>query len=479
MDNRSDRSEREEQLYIRRRPCWEVWDEATRSQALAFAEGYKAILSRGKTERLMVREVEALIRERGFVTMEEAQAQGGNTAGLKVYETNRERAMVLATLGRRPMREGARFILAHIDSPRLDLKMQPLYEDESLALLKTHYYGGIKKYQWPAVPLALHGVVINGQGQRIEVSIGEDPADPVFMITDLLPHLSQKQMEKKLSEAIEAEELNVLVGSLPAADDRAKTKVKLNILAALNERYGIAEEDLVSADLEVVPAGAARDMGLDRSFISGYGHDDRSSAYAAVRALLDQEKPEHACICVLADKEETGSQSNTGVTSLFLYDFVGRLIALEAKDEDVKWGDAELRRALAHSQAISADVASALDPDYKGAFDERNTARIGHGVVLEKYTGARGKYGTSEASAEYMGHIRRIFNQAGVVWQPGTLGRVDLGGGGTVAMFLAEYNMDIVDCGPALLNMHAPYEILSKADLYSTFQAYSAFYAHT
>ena len=476
MTEETEVSELEKQLLLERKSCWETWDEDTRNEAMAFAEGYKAFISKAKTERLAVEETKRLAEEQGFVPFETVE-QGGAplVSGAKVYAINRQKDIILAVMGKKPLTDGAHLILAHIDSPRIDLKMHPLYEDEYLGLLKTHYYGGIKKYQWPALPLAMHGVVVLSDGSKVNISIGEDPADPVFIITDLLPHLAEKQMAKQLREAIEAEELNLVVGSIPYPDKKARTKIKLNIMKLLNDRYGITEEDLISADIEIVPAGPARDLGFDRSLITGYGHDDRSCAYTSIQSLFAQSEPEYTCVAVLTDKEETGSASNTGITSIYLYDFLSRLLAVSEAHRDGLGVDVYLRRALANSCAVSADVANGMDPTYKSVHDEKNAARLGCGVVLEKYTGARGKYGTSEANAEFMAKMRQIFNSNDIVWQTGAIGRVDLGGGGTVAMYLAEYNMDIVDCGPAVLNMHAPYEIVSKADLYSAYQAYKAF----
>lgn len=471
------KSDLEKELSLQLKSCWERWDESTSQKAFDFAEGYKEFLGQAKTERLAVAKVRDLAEDKGFLQWARfVEGREGFEAGDRVYTINRNKDIVLVVKGREPLRSGLRFLLAHIDSPRLDLKLRPLYENEQLAFLKTHYYGGIKKYQWPALPLAIYGVVVMEDGRPVEVAIGDDPADPVFMVTDLLPHLAKKQMEKQLKEAIEAEDLNLLVGSIPLLKEKeAKEKVKLNILQLLNQRYGITEEDFVSADLEVVPAGKPRDLGWDKSMMTGYGHDDRVCSYAAVQALFEMDKPKYTAVVILTDKEETGSRSNTGITSLYWYDFIGKLMSMEQGSKRELEIDVALREALHRSDVISADVTAALNPDHKEVYDTHNASRLGYGLAVEKYTGHRGKYGTNEAHAEYMARMRRILNGAKVPWQPAKLGRVDEGGGGTVAMFLAEYNMDVVDAGVPLFNMHAPFEIASKADLYAAYLGYRAF----
>lgn len=416
-----------------------------------------AFLSAAKTERGAVVEISKLAR------------------GVDLIKTyiNRDKTIILVHRGQKPLSQGVRIVMAHIDSPRLDLKISPLYETENLVFFKTHYYGGIKKYQWPTLPLALHGVVVKKDGRQIEINLGDKADDPIFMITDLLPHLAQKQVEKKMKEAIEAEELNILVGSLPIkagdkkADQKIKEKIKLNLLSLLNKQYGISLDDFISAEIQAVPAGAARELGFDRSLMAAYGHDDRICAYAAVKAFLDQKgKPDYTQIVLLADREEIGSYGATGMQSNFFYDLMGDLVGQD---------DRAVRTVLKNSKAISGDVTSALDPDYQDVHDPRNAARMGFGVALERHTGARGKYSTSEASAEYTAWIRNILDKNNVPWQPATLGKVDLGGGGTLAMFLAHFNMDVIDMGPPVFNMHAPYEIASKADLYASYLAYAAF----
>jgi len=468
-------------LSLQRQFGFEVWTSEKIKKAFEFAEGYKEFLSECKTEREVVEWVVKRL-EKNFLEIESKGAFPPSKTGRKFYLVNRGKSLILAILGERPTREGARIVLAHVDSPRIDLKVNPLYEEEKIAWFKTQYYGGIKKYQWPAIPLAIHGVVVLANGRKVCLNIGEKPIDPVFSITDLLPHLSQKQLEKKLEEAVEGEEMNLVIGSRPIANSKLKTQnskldekkdlVKLGILELLNREYGISEEDLVSADLEIVPAGRARDLGFDQSLVGGYGQDDRICVYAALQAFLSLEKPTKTCFLVLVDKEETGSESNTGALSCFIPDFVSEILYLEEKQHD----ENVLRDCLACSKAISADVTVAFDPDYKEVFDSYNTARLGAGVVLEKYTGRRGKMGTNEATAEYVAEIRKIFDEKEILWQTGGLGKVDLGGGGTIAMFLARHNLDVVDLGPAILSMHSPFEISSKIDLFAAFEAYRAFW---
>jgi len=476
-------------LTFKRKFGYEEWPEEKIKQAFKLAEDYRKFISECKTERKVVEEVRVRARDRGYVELETIGLDRARALRLrsgqdrdrvgKIYGINRGKAMILGQFGKKPLVAGARLVLAHIDSPRIDLKLQPLYEEEKIAYLKTQYYGGIKKYQWPAIPLAIYGTVVLESGKMIQIEIGDKDGDPVLTIADLLPHLAKKQMEKKLEEAIEGEELNIVIGSVPIkkAEDRrlkvedGKETVKLGVLEWLNKQYGIKEEDLVSADIEIVPAGEAKDLGFDRSMIGGYGQDDRICAYAAVQSLLATKEPNYTNIVVLVDKEETGSESATGALSNFIPDFISEMLYLQTGKHD----ENNLRDCLSLSKAISADVSAAYDPDHKEVFDPRNTARMGAGIVLEKHTGHRGKYETSEASAEYLAEIRKIFNQNKILWQIGSLGKVDLGGGGTIAMFLARYNMDVVDAGPAILSMHSPLEISSKVDLYACFEGYRAF----
>jgi len=429
-----------------------------------FCEGYKDYLNTAKTERESVNYFVALAEKEGFVPFD---ADKKYSAGDKVYYNNRGKSLILAVIGKKSVAEGVRIVAAHIDSPRLDLKPNPLYEDNDIALFKTHYYGGIKKYQWTAIPLSLHGVVAKKDGTTVEIRIGEDAGDPVFCVTDLLPHLATEQVQRKLSEGIKGEELNILVGSRPFNDDKASEKVKLNVLKILNDKYGITEGDFLSAELEVVPAFEARDIGFDRSMIGAYGHDDRVCAYPAVMASFANANPEQTTVTILADKEETGSEGNTGLDSSFLRYFIEDLAAAEGVSP---------RKTLSNSTCLSADVNAAFDPTFPEVNERRNCAYLNKGAVITKYTGSRGKGGTSDASAEFMGKVRAILDRHDVIWQTGELGRVDLGGGGTVAKYIAHLNVDVVDLGVPVLSMHAPYEIVSKTDVYMTYRACDAFY---
>lgn len=457
----------QERLSWAPQPVWDQLQEPERRTALAYAERYREFLSRAKTEREVVALVEELARGQGFVDL------SGSEPGSRFYYNYRGKTIALAVMGKKPLPEGLRLVAAHIDSPRLDLKQNPLYEDTDLVYLKTHYYGGIKKYQWLARPLALHGVIYRRDGTAINLCLGERQDEPVFTVCDLLPHLARKaQMDKKVDEAFVGEKLNVLIGSLPLGDKEVKERFKLQILQLLSQEYGLTEEDWISAELEVVPAGPARDLGWDRSLIGGYGQDDRSCAYAAVEAILAQEQPPYTCLTLLVDKEEIGSAGNTSAQSIILEDIITRL--LERQGDDPRgW-----RRALMRSRALSGDVAAALDPDWAEVYEKRNAARLGYGVVLTKYTGHGGKYHANDAHAEYLQWLRQVFRAHGVVWQAAELGRIDEGGGGTIAKFLAAYGMDIVDCGPALLSMHSPFEVAAKVDLYMTYKAFAAFYQH-
>jgi aspartyl aminopeptidase len=456
--------EMQDRLTLTSRLLWDHLDEGERRLVEAFAEGYKRFLDQAKTEREAVSEVERQAGARGFIDLNSGQP------GSKYFLNYRGKTVALAVLGQRPVSQGLRILAAHIDSPRLDLKQNPLYEETDLVFLKTHYYGGIKKYQWLARPLALHGVIFKENGDVITLCLGEEPTDPVFTVCDLLPHLARKvQMEKKVDEAFIGEKLNLLVGSLPLGDKETKERFKLHLLNLLYDRYGLKEEDLISAELEAVPAGQARDIGWDRSLVGGYGQDDRGAAYPALQAILDLEDPPCACLTLLVDKEEVGSAGNTSAQSILLEDLVVQLLEQQGESPSLR------RQALMRSQAISGDVAAALDPDWPEVYEKRNAARLGYGVVLTKYTGHGGKYHANDAHAEYVNQVRKIFNQSGVIWQAAELGKIDEGGGGTIAKFLAAYGMDIVDCGPALLSMHSPFEIASKADIYMTYKAFHSF----
>ena len=457
-----------ERLMVSPRLVWDQAEPADLEAIMAYSEQYKTFLDRAKTEREAVAEIEAQAKARGFVDL------AAGAAGPKTYYNYKGKTMILTVTGRRPLSEGLRLVAVHIDSPRLDLKHYPVYEDTDLAFLKTQYYGGIKKYQWLARPLAIHGVILKADGAKVELTIGEDPGDPVFTVCDLLPHLARKlQMEKKLSEAFEGERLNVLVGSLPLGDKETKERFKLHLLKHLEDKYGINEEDFVSAELEVVPAGPARDLGWDRSLVGGYGQDDRSCAYAALEAILKTEEPEYTSLALFYDKEEIGSEGNTAAKCCLLEEVVESVLERAGESPQAR------RRVLMASLAISGDVTGALDPDYPEVHEKRNAARMGYGVAFHKYSGSGGKYHASEANAEYVAWIRRIFQEYGVIWQANQLGKVDEGGGGTISKYLAEHGLEIIDCGTPVLSMHSPFEVTSKADLYMTFKAYLAFFNAT
>lgn len=438
-----------------------------------FCDEYKKFLDLGKTEREFVKEGVKFVEAKGFVP---AESKKSLQVGDKVYYVNRGKNLVLAVIGKEDIEKGVNYVVSHIDSPRLDLKGNPLYEEFELAYMKTHYYGGIKKYQWASLPLALHGVVILENGESIEITIGEKDEDPVFTIPDILPHLAAKiQGERKSGEVIKGEELQIIVGSIPSTieNKEIKDRVKYAILEILNRDYGMVEEDFISAELELVPAGKAKDIGFDRSMVGAYGQDDRICGYTSMRAIVDlEEVPERTAICFLADKEEIGSSGSTGLKSDYLAYITGDIV------EKVKGNFTEmmLRRVLWNSQSLSSDVNAGVDPIFKGVHDIQNAAKIGFGVVVTKYTGARGKSGTNDADAEYVGKIRKLLNDADVCWQIGELGKVDEGGGGTVAMYLAHLGIRTIDIGPALLAMHSPFEVSSKLDVYETYRAYKVFY---
>ncbi len=432
-----------------------VWDEITeeeKERSFSLAEEYKKFLDYSKTER----------EAAGYIK-DAAEREG---LYVKMF---REKAIAVLKKGKEDIRNGLRIIVSHIDAPRLDLKQRPIYENVDLVFLKTHYYGGIKKYQWLARPLAIHGRIVKADGSYVDIKIGEDESDPVFTVLDLLPHLAKKeQYEKKLADAIEAEKMNVLIGSLPLGDRETKERFKLFILKKLKEMYGIVEEDLISAEIEVVPAGKARDVGFDRSLIGGYGQDDRICAFCSLRAILDCKDNKKTAIALFLDKEEIGSEGATSAKSKLLEAVLSEFLE--------KPSVAEIYSILMKSKAISADVNGALDPDYKNLHEERNAAKLGYGVCITKFTGHRGKYEANDADAEYVGWIRRLFNKNRVVWQTGELGKVDEGGGGTVAKYLAAYGMEIIDCGPPILSMHSPFEISHKGDLYMTYKGYRVFF---
>jgi len=457
----------EKTLKLSPKPVWDVLTQKERKTALDFSKGYKKFLDAARTEREAVREIVTMAKAKGF-------SETPSKKPLKYLKINREKSIALAVIGKKPLTEGFRIVTSHIDAPRLDLKQNPLYEDVDLALLRTHYYGGIKKYQWVAIPLAIHGTIIKKDGTKLNLVLGEDDKDPVFTICDLLPHLSHKTQDtKKLRDAIVGEKLTILVGSIPFPDEEAKERFKLNILDILNKRWGLVEEDFLSAEIEVVPAFKTRDVGFDESLIGGYGQDDRVCAYCSLQAILSVEKqPEWTSIALFLDKEEIGSDGNTGAKSTFLELVVSDLFRLQKKNPTSE----ALRQALFNAKALSADVNGAINPNYQDVHEKQNAARLGYGVCVTKFTGSGGKYNANDASAEYVGEIRRLFNENGVVWQMAELGKVDEGGGGTIAKYLAEYGMDMIDCGTVLLGMHSPFEISSKMDVYETFKAYKVFY---
>ncbi|MFH1057501.1 MAG: aminopeptidase [Pseudomonadota bacterium] len=458
-----------DRLLLQPKSVWDQADQKARQEIFAMGERYKAFLDQAKTERLAVRVIREMAKAQGFKPLGKK-----NKAG-KYYAEFAGKTIALAVLGQRPVAQGIRLIGSHIDAPRLDLKMQPLYENLEMAFLKTQYYGGIKKYQWFARPLALIGVVCTAQGKSVEINIGDAPGDPIFTVLDLLPHLSRKSQEgKKLSEAFEAERMNLLIGGLPldSENGEGKEKVKLGVLRLLDERYGIKEADLISAELEVVPAGLSRDVGLDRAMIGAYGQDDRASAYCTLEALFAINKPAVTALGLFVDKEEIGSDGSTSARSRWIERLAAELMAAAGEKPNFL----SVSQCLAQSQMLSADVNAALDPDYPEVHEKRNAALLGYGVGLTKYTGSGGKYGASDANAEYVAWLRGVWDAAGVTWQAAAMGKVDEGGGGTIAKLLAIYGMDVVDVGPALLSMHSPLEIAHKADIYSTVQAYQAFF---
>ena len=428
-----------------------------------FCEGYKAFLDIAKTEREAAAEIVKQAKARGYV---EFSAKNKYKPGDKVYYLNREKSVILAVIGRESIENGVNLVAAHIDSPRLDMKQNPLYEKDEVAYFKTHYYGGIKKYQWPTVPLSLHGVIIKADGTKVTVNIGEDETDPVFCVSDLLPHLADEQYKRPAPKLIKGEELNIIIGSRPFRDDEGSELVKLNIMMILNEKYGIVESDFISAELEAVPAFKAKDVGFDRSLVGAYGQDDRVCAYTELMAVLELENPEKTAVAILTDKEETGSDGNTGLRSAYLRYFIADLAATFG----VKG-----RTVLHNSRCLSADVNAAFDPTFPDVFEKRNAALLNGGVCVTKYTGSRGKSGTSDASAEFAGEVRRLLDAEGVIWQTGELGKVDIGGGGTVAAYIANLDVNTIDVGVPVLSMHAPFEITAKTDIWAAYRAFAAF----
>ena len=455
-----------EMLFNQKKNGIDVFTEDELNACDEFCEGYKEFLGTHKTEREVAAYVEDVAQKNGFVKFDEFG--GALNAGDKVYYANRDKAIILCVKGKRSIKDGVRISAAHIDSPRLDLKQCPIYEQDGVGYFKTHYYGGIKKYQWTTIPLSLHGRICKADGSFVDVKIGEKPDEPKFCITDILPHLGGEQMQRKANEIVKGEELNVVIGSRPFKDDDESERIKLNLLSLLYEKYGIVERDFLSAELELVPAYTVDDIGFDRSMIGGYGHDDRVCSYPALQAILDiDEAPEYTAITVLTDKEETGSDGNTGLNSSYLKYFVEDLARLEGF---------EGRDVLRNSKCLSADVNAAYDPTWSTVFEKNNASFINNGVCVTKFTGARGKSGTSDASAEFCAWVGNLLDENGVLWQTGELGKVDGGGGGTVAMYIANMDVDTIDVGVPVLSMHAPYEIVSKIDVYSAYKAFLTFF---
>ena len=463
---------------MERKNAWKTYTAEQLDELHYLCEGYKAYISDNKTERECCDAAVEMAREGGYVELGEAVAAGKQLkAGDKVYVVNRGKSLMLVNLGTDDLEAGVNILGAHIDSPRMDLKQNPLEEKNDLLTLDTHYYGGIKKYQWVTIPLAIHGVVAKKDGSIVNVCVGEDEGDPVFCVTDLLIHLSQEQLTKEASKVIDGEMLDVLCGGRPVviegndakkADD--KDLVKKGVLAILKETLDIEEEDLLSAELEVVPAGPARDLGFDRSMILGYGQDDRSCAYTSLVAQIDEKDVRRTSVCLLVDKEEVGSVGATGMTSRFFENSMAEVLALAGKQ-----GDLALRRCLTNSQMLSSDVSAGFDPTFASAFEAKNSSYLGRGLTFNKFTGARGKHGSNDADAEYVAKVRRVMDEGGVNWQTAELGRVDLGGGGTIAYILAEYGMSVIDCGVPVLSMHSPWETTSKADIYEAYRGYRSF----
>ena len=443
-----------------------IRDRDNLNEVMEYNEGYKDYISKNKTERACVKDSIRLAKEKGFKPLDSFETL---KPGDKVYVNNRDKNIALFVIGNKPLTEGMRILGAHIDSPRMDLKQNPLYESEGFVLADTHYYGGVKKYQWVTIPLSLYGVVAKKDGTVVDVVIGEDDNDPVVGISDLLIHLAAEQLDKKAAKVIEGENLDVTLGNMPLVGEE-KDAVKANILKLLKDKYDIEEEDFVSAEIEVVPSGKARDYGLDRSMIAGYGHDDRVCAYTSLTAILDMDVCDYTCCTILVDKEEIGSVGATGAQSLFFENTVGEMLVKMGIDSFV-----QTRLTLSRSKMLSSDVSAGVDPLFVSVNDKKNAAYLGNGIVFNKYTGARGKSGSNDASAEYVARIRAVMDESNIHYQTAELGKVDLGGGGTIAYILGNYNMDVIDAGIAVLNMHAPMEVVSKVDVYETYQAYKAF----
>ena len=456
-----------EKLFNQKKCGWESASEEEKNKINTFGDEFIYFLNKCKTEREVVDFTKEILQKNGFVDLREKLVL---EPGDRIYYINRGKSVYIAVIGTDTLETGLNIVGAHIDSPRLDLKPNPLYEDLGFAYLKTHYYGGIKKYQWTTIPLSIHGVIVKTTGEKIKINIGEDDGDPIFTITDLLPHLAQDQMEKKLKEGISGEDLNLLIGSIPYGDEKTTEKVKLNILKMLNEKYGITEKDLLSSELELVPAFKAKSLGFDKSMVAGYGQDDRVCAYAEIRAMLNITNPKKTAVCILSDKEEIGSMGNTGMESHVFDTFIAELLNKRSENRPNL-----LDKVFCNSRMLSADVDAGLDPIYASVSEKNNASFLGYGIGFNKYTGARGKSGASDANAEYVAEIRKLLEENGILYQIGELGKVDVGGGGTIAYILANKGVDVIDCGVPVLSMHSPYEVTSKYDIYSAYKTYEVF----
>ena len=468
MSEKTQGEELKERLFNTKKNGWENTSDEEKEKIFNYCQGYMDFLNRSKTEREIVKNAEQMARERGYRDISEFESLN---PGDKVYYVNRGKNLFLAVIGTESIENGVNIIGSHADSPRLDLKPNPLYEDKEFAYFKTHYYGGIKKYQWTAIPLSMHGVIVKTNGETVEVNIGENENDPIFTITDLLPHLAQDQMQKKLKDGVEGENLNLLIGSIPYKDSKVSEKVKLNILDILNRKYGITEKDFISAEIELVPAFKCRSLGFDESLIAGYGQDDKVCVYTSLTAILGIENPRKTAVCLLADKEEIGSMGNTGMESNVFSTFLSEILnKLNINRPNL------LDKVLCNSKMLSADVDAGLDPIYVSVADLNNACYLNRGVGMNKYTGVAGKSNASDANAEFLAYVRNIFESNNVDYQMAELGKVDKGGGGTIAYILANKGVDVVDCGVGVLSMHAPYEVTSKYDVYQAYKGYMAFY---
>ena len=457
-----------EKLFNKKENGWEKIEAQEKNEIFDFCNGYINFLNNAKTEREAVIEAKKIAEENGFKDISNFE---NLNPGDKVYFINREKSMYLAIIGTEKIERGVHIIGAHIDSPRLDLKPNPIYEDGGFAYFKTHYYGGIKKYQWTTIPISIHGVIVKPNGEKIKINIGEDESDPIFTITDLLPHLAQEQMEKKLKNGIEGEDLNLLIGSIPYNDQKESDKVKLNILNILNQKYGITEADFLSSEIELVPAFKARSLGFDSSMVASYGQDDRVCAYTSLMAMMNIQNVKNTAVCILSDKEEIGSMGNTGMESHMFDYFMSELLNKTGENRPNL-----LDKVFCYSKMLSSDVDAGFDPIYASVSDKYNSGYLGHGIGLNKYTGSRGKSGASDANAEYVAWVRNVLEKNNIRYQISELGKVDIGGGGTIAYILANKGVDVIDCGVPVLSMHAPYEVTSKYDIYSAFKAYKAFW---